>query len=154
MAAFYRDVRRPKEMDALLSELCERQRPFASMRDVLVFAAALGWSRKERVAFQQSGERIAWSTMQNRIGTESLVNMMSTSESGDPEILASGRESERLLIFEEYACGGLQILDRMLRAQPHVYAGNILAELVRDSLEVPADDGLPPELAVLGKSYI
>lgn len=151
----FRDVRRPREMSDLLSELTDGGRPFPTMRDALVFAAALGWARGKRVPFENSAEPIRWGTMTNRYGTEDLVNMLATSATKDPEILAAGRESERLQIFEEYANGGLQVIEHLVREQPARRPASLLAELARTELRTqPEYTGLPYELGDLAKRLL
>jgi dnd system-associated protein 4 len=112
-----RRLNRPKDKDDLLKQLTE-QGPFQDNRDVLVFAAALGWHEGRRVPLGAKGEAIRWETATNRRGTEALTNMIAAARTGDPEILASDRFDERLEIFEEYANGGLEILRAMLASDP------------------------------------
>ncbi len=112
-----RRVNRPKDKDDLLKQLTE-QGPFQDNRDVLVFAAALGWYEGRQVPLGVKGEAIRWETATNRRGTEPLTNMIAAVRTGDPEILAADRFDERLEIFEEYANGGLEILRGMLASDP------------------------------------
>lgn len=151
----FRDVRRPREMSDLLGELTDSGRPFPTMRDALVFAAALGWARGKRVPFENSAEPIRWGTMTNRLGTEDLVNMLATAATEDPEVLAAGREGERLQIFEEYANGGLQVISQLLREQPARSPASILAELARSGLrDEDRETSLPPELRDLARRHL
>ncbi|MFB4285071.1 DNA phosphorothioation-associated protein 4 [Nonomuraea sp. MTCD27] len=115
--AAQRRLNRPKDKDDLLQQLTE-QGPFQEYRDVLVFAAALGWHKDRNAPLGVRGEPIRWEVATNRRGTELLVNMIAAVESGDPEILATDRFDERLDIFERYANGGLEVLRRILAADP------------------------------------
>lgn len=151
----FRDVRRPREMSDLLGELTDGGHPFPTMRDALVFAASLGWARDKRVPFENSAEPIRWGTMTNRLGTEDLVNMLATAATEDPEVLAAGRESERLEIFEEYANGGLQVIQQIMREQPARQLASLLVELARAGLQTASEGtDLPPELGDLAKRLL
>ena len=112
-----RRLNRPKDKDELLQQLTE-QGPFQDNRDVLVFAAALGWHEGRHVPLGAKGEPIRWETATNRRGTEPLINMIAAVRTGDPEILAADRFDERLEIFEEYANGGLELLRSLLASDP------------------------------------
>jgi dnd system-associated protein 4 len=108
-------VRRPKDKDALLNRLVEDRMPFETFRDVLIFASALGVARNRREPFQQSSEPIPWSVFSNS-GSEALINMITSVSSEDFNVLEPDRFGERLTIFEEYANGGLQIIQETLGA--------------------------------------
>src|SRR5438874_2284392 len=124
-----RRLNRPKDKDDLLQQLTEHG-PFEEYRDVLVFAAALGWHEQRRIPLAAKSEPIRWEVATNRRGTEALVNMIAAVKSGDPEILAGDRFEERLTIFEEYANGGLEILRALLDTEPRP-AVDVVLELVQ-----------------------
>jgi dnd system-associated protein 4 len=127
-----RRLNRPKDKDDLLQRLVD-QGPFRELRDVLVFAAALGWHEQRRIPLASRGEPIRWEVATNRRGTEALVNMIAASASGDPEILSDDRFDDRLAIFEEYANGGLELLGALLAAEPRPTV-DIVLELVQKVL--------------------
>ncbi len=124
-----RRLNRPKDKHDLLEQLVD-QGPFQELRDVLVFAAAVGWHENRRVPLAVRDEPIRWEVATNRRGTEPLVNMIATSASGDPEILADDQFDERMAIFEEYANGGLEVLRGLLAAEPRP-AVDVVLELVQ-----------------------
>jgi dnd system-associated protein 4 len=142
-----RRIRRPKEREVLLQKLVT-EGPFAQLRDVLVFAAALGYAEKRRLAFTNAGEPIRWDVATNRRGTEALVNMIATAESNlGPEALAEEHFAERLSIFEEYANGGLQFLQERLNAEKGT-PEEIVLRLVERALRTD-DPQAPPDLEKL-----
>lgn len=108
-----RRLNRSKDKDDLLQQLTE-QGPFQEYRDVLVFAAALGWYEEHRVPLGAKGEPIRWEVATNRRGTEALANMISAAATSDAEIVSPARFEERLTLFEEYANGGLERLRGVL----------------------------------------
>lgn len=112
-----RRLNRPKDKDDLLQQLTE-QGPFDEYRDVLVFAAALGWYEAHRVPLGTKGEPIRWDVAAHRRGTEALANMIAAAATDDPEVVAADRFDERLEVFEEYANGGLERLRGLLAGDP------------------------------------
>lgn len=109
-----RRVRRPKDKAELLDRLTQQDSPFDTYRDVMLFAAALGWWRERRLPFDGSDEPIRWDTMIARNGAETLVNLLSLGDTDDLTVLSDQRFAERVVVFEEYANGGLEILGSLV----------------------------------------
>lgn len=146
-----RRVRRPSDKQEVMDELTSEDGPFVALRDVLVFAAALGYSRGRRVPFTSSGEPIKWDTMCNRRGTEDLVNMLCVADaSEDPQILEDDRFEERILLLEEYANGGLEILKHELDRSV-VDVSECVLKVVRGALGPPSAMDAPDLAAALPK---
>ncbi len=124
-----RRLNRPKDKDEFIQLLVE-QGPFKEYRDVLVFAAAVGWHEKRHIPIAAKGEPIRWEVATNRRGTEALANMIAAVYSGDPEILGDDRFDERLEIFEKYANGGLEVLQALLANEPRPVV-DVILELVQ-----------------------
>lgn len=103
-------VRRPAEFDEMLRELKEKE-IFPDLANALVFAAALGFRRGNRKPFQKSAEPI-------RIGVfngdfdQTIMSVIAIEESNDPKMISPSNEEKRILCFEEYANGGLEIMKR------------------------------------------
>ena len=132
-ASVDRRVRRPSDKQDVLDELSGEDGPFEALRDVIVFAAALGFSRGRTVPFDATGEPIRWDTMCNRRGTEVLVNMLSAATAADdPQVLEDSRFEERILVFEEYANGGLEILKSEL-GRSVVDPSELILKIVREA---------------------
>lgn len=113
-----------------LIEFLVKQGPFRENRDVLVFAAIVGWHEKRDLPLAAKDEPIRWETATNRRGTEALANMIAAVYSADPEILSEERFDERLEIFERYANGGLEILRGLLANEPRPPV-DVILELVQ-----------------------
>lgn len=124
-----RRVNRAKDKHDFFEEMT-RNGPFEDNRDVLIFAAAVGWYEKNSLPLGAKDEPIRWETATNRRGTEALVNMIAVAETSDPEILANDRFDERLAIFEGYANGGLEILRNLLATEPRP-AVDVILELIQ-----------------------
>jgi dnd system-associated protein 4 len=95
--------------------------PFQTYADILVFAAALGAKRKKRVTLgtisQKEPAPISLEVFASR-GYDAMIRLLAIAETQEPKILSSydiNAEEERVLIFEEYANGGLEILREELK---------------------------------------
>ncbi len=90
---------------------------FPTIRELLCFAALLGYSEKRRLPLERDKgvEDVSYQQFE-RGDAEDLIYLIALAETKDPEILKDGKEEECAEIFEEYANGGLQILrEAMLR---------------------------------------
>jgi dnd system-associated protein 4 len=126
-------VRRPQQYEALMLEL-RQEAGFATFRDILLFTAAVGAYVKRRVPFTGSGEPIRYETLKEPTFSETLINMIAATEvEDDPEIMDSTRASERVLIFEEYANGGLEYIQEQVNVR-HEPADLVVIGLVTEAL--------------------
>ena len=114
-------VRRPERHEVLIQTLLTEAR-FPAMRDVLLFAAALGYSANRRVPFDKPGEPIRYEILTNEAQADAFVSMLAAvTMPDDPEILDATRLGERIAIFEEYANGGLEFLQEQINTQRKPY---------------------------------
>ncbi len=91
---------------------------FPTIRELLCFAAMLGYSEGRRVPLDRTAgtEDVSYQQFE-RGDAEDLIYLLALAETKDPEILRDGEESRCAEIFEEYVNGGLQILrDAMLQS--------------------------------------
>ncbi|BBD67540.1 hypothetical protein NIES4072_51640 [Nostoc commune NIES-4072] len=105
--------------------------PFNTFADVIVFAAALGAKHKKRVPLgeiskrEPSPIRIEYFAS---MGNDILIKLLAINETKDIKTLSLNEEEyerQRNHIFEEYANGGLEILQNELRGSVD-YAERIL----------------------------
>ncbi|KZL49703.1 MULTISPECIES: DNA phosphorothioation-associated protein 4 [Nostocales] len=95
--------------------------PFQTFADVIVFAAALGAKHKKRVPLVEISKREPSPIPQEQFivrGYDTVVNLLSITETKDIKILSFNEDNhneKRNYIFEEYANGGLEILQQELR---------------------------------------
>ena len=126
-------VRRPQQHEALLIEL-RTEAAFATFRDILLFAAAVGAHVQRRIAFTNTGEPIRYETLKEPTFSETLINMIAANEiADDPEIMDGARTSERVGIFEEYANGGLEYIQEQVNMR-HQSAHLVVIGLVTEAL--------------------
>lgn len=94
--------------------------PFQTYADVIVFAAALGAKHKKRVPLGEISKREPSPIGQEHFfikGYDFIIKLLAMNEYKKIDILSSSNnyENKRLRIFEEYANGGLEILQNELR---------------------------------------
>jgi dnd system-associated protein 4 len=127
-------ARRPAEHERLIQELRNDAR-FGAFRDILVFAAALGFRNDRRKPLTKSaGDPIRYEVLISGSGfSEALINMIAAKVTDDPEIMDDHRLEERLKIFEEYANGGLDCIQEQINVR-HQTAALVVADLVTEAL--------------------
>lgn len=127
----YRRVRRPKDKEELIAELRDEKRgAFREIRDVILFAGALGFERSRYEEFTDSAETIRWETWTNRTFTEEMVRLIAVAHADDKEIAAADRQGEQIAIFEGYANGGLSVLRDALQAAPTMSPLEVVLDLI------------------------
>ncbi|WP_353929587.1 DNA phosphorothioation-associated protein 4 [Okeanomitos corallinicola TIOX110] len=95
--------------------------PFQTFADVIVFAAALGVKYKKRVPFEEVSKREPAPIRLEVFavsGYDVLIKLIGITETQDIKILSPDEEEyekQRHEIFEEFANGGLEILQNELR---------------------------------------
>lgn len=132
-------VRRPQQHEALMQEL-QNEAKFPTYRDILLFAAAVGYRQARRIRFSSAGgDPIRYEpTMTAPPFSDTLINMIAANEvADDPEIMDVTRLEERVRIFEEYANGGLEYLQEQINVR-HKPADLVVVDLVAEAF---ADDG-------------
>ena len=123
-------VRRPTEFEEMLSELRD-EGIFPTFKDTLVFAAALGFRRGNRKPFQKSSEPIDLEVFRGEFD-RTIMSMIAIDETNDPKMLAPSNEAERVLCFEEYANGGLEIMKREISDCKQNWGEGLLALIQRE----------------------
>ncbi|WP_315791373.1 DNA phosphorothioation-associated protein 4 [Fischerella sp. JS2] len=95
--------------------------PFQTFADVVIFAAALGAKHKKRVPLGEISKREPSPIPQEQFlvrGYDTVINLIAIVETQDIKVLSFHDEKnneKRNLLFEEYANGGLEILQVELR---------------------------------------
>ncbi|QYX30109.1 DNA phosphorothioation-associated protein 4 [Sphaerospermopsis torques-reginae] len=120
--------------------------PFQTFADVIVFAAALGVKYKKRVPFEEVSKRepvpIRIETFMS-MGYDVVIKLLGITETQNIQILSPSDEEfekQRNEIFEEYANGGLEVLQEHLRGAID-YTDQILLFLISDKDKKNEDDG-------------
>jgi dnd system-associated protein 4 len=119
-----KNVRRGLNHEVLVKQLTERahsktQRSlFPTMRDLLCFAAALGFAENRRTPLIGKTADIDGRIFENSDQATDLVYLVALAGTGDITILQADREDAAVAVFEEYANGGLALLQEWLIATP------------------------------------
>ncbi|MCC5622200.1 DNA phosphorothioation-associated protein 4 [Nostoc sp. CHAB 5715] len=114
--------------------------PFQTYADVLVFSAALGAKYKKRVALGEISKRDPDPIPQEHFvskGYDTLIKLLAMTANKDISILSSNDENydtQRIRIFEEYANGGLELLQNEFRGAVD-YSERLLLILSHDKFQ-------------------
>lgn len=114
-----RRIRQPRQYEDLFRTLIgEDNSVFANKAQVLLFAAAVGFNEGKRTSFKDSLEPILMSTFEN-LGRnfQTVLDTLAVADQKDIAILSQENFRNRILIFEEYACTGLEVLKNRLESQ-------------------------------------
>lgn len=114
----YVNINRSKKYDDFIQKLAVDKLPgnsqsiFPTIRELLCFAALLGYSQNNKVPLdQQFGtEDISYQQFERGTYSQELIHLLAVADTKDPEILKEGRHGECVKIFEEYANGGIELL--------------------------------------------
>ena len=137
-------VRRPEQFKEFLTELTKEKEVFETYKDALVFAACLGFNRGKRVSFEKTSEPINIQIFRDQFD-EMVMNVLAIAETDQPFVIAKDRETEKIRIFEEYACGGLEIM------QNEIGHGSLDESLLAIILEEEESEGILGEIKGLAK---
>lgn len=107
---------------------------FPTYRDILLFAAAVGFRQQRRVPFAaSSGDPIRSDVLMAPGFSDTLINMIAANVvTDDPEIMDDSRIDERFKIFEEYANGGLEYIQEQVNVC-HQPAALVVVDLVTEA---------------------
>jgi len=89
---------------------------FSTHADILTFAAAIGFRHRKRVPIGRIIYKDPDPVLQEQFRNPLIISLIAVADTPDPKILASDDDSDRLRvqIFQEYANGGLEIMQREL----------------------------------------
>lgn len=113
--------------------------PFKRKADVLVFAAAIGMKRKRRQAIAHAAADPIRQEVFDRQGYDTMMNLLALHVDGQAEVLAESEEmiNQRAKIFEEYANGGLEILQVELKGAVNLLETIVLLIYAERRAEAP-----------------
>lgn len=127
-------IRRPKDKERLVQQLqADADGPFATMREVLLFSAAFGWSRRRKESFEESGEPIRYGVFSRSATAMAFIDALAVAEyPDDPMILSDERLEDRIRVFELYTNGGLAEIQGAINATRGTVV-EVLVSLVREA---------------------
>lgn len=112
-----RRVRRPADKKALLEKLIDREDGgiFESQIEAMVFAAALGAANGRSESFDSTLDPMVYELFARRANFENLFYLLGLYRNKAIKILGTDAADDRLTAFEEYANGGLALIDAEIR---------------------------------------
>lgn len=131
-------IRRPADKADLIFRLAEKpDSVFPTMRDLFVFAAALGKVEdRRRPLTRASKDPIRLDLFRSDGGHDLLIQSLAIlAHPGDAEILREDRVEERVEVFEEYVNGGLELLQEHLNAGKLMNDDEVIMAVVNGYLE-------------------
>ena len=112
MRLIHTPVKRSKKFEATLQTLGGKEASmFPTLREALTFCAVLGYKERRRVALDPSAgtEDIAGAQYQLNDAVDALF-ALAIAETKGSDVLRPDREKECVQIYEEYANGGLELV--------------------------------------------
>lgn len=102
--------------------------PFARIADALVFAAALGLKRGSRLPLTEPLAEPIRQEVFDRQGYDTMMHLIAIRADPCPEAIADSDDAvnKRAQAFEQYANGGLAILQEELKGSVNVLEGVVL----------------------------
>jgi len=129
------DVRRPKQYEDMLSDLCQSDKKvFLSYKDALVFAACLGYVKNIKKSFDKSSEPVGMHIFKGEFD-ESVFQCIGLCEMKDPTIMSDENMDKRINLFEEYAAGGLELIKARVYEGPEDWDSALVGLIVEYEAE-------------------
>lgn len=137
-----RRVRRPADKEPLLKRLTDVKEGgiFGSQIDAMVFASALGAARNRAVSFDQTLDPMVFELFARRSDIETLFYLLGLHHKKLISVLGDAGADDRVTAFEEFANGGLEILDAEIKRSGARPADAIL-QLIYQARDSPPTTG-------------
>ncbi len=123
---------------------------FPTIRELLCFAAILGFSENRRIPLDKDKgvEDISYQQFE-RGDSEDLIYLIALAESKDANILRDGNENSCAEIFEEYVNGGLQVIEEALVRGGGEYPDRDIMEMLREKGHLQEDGSRSEEKEII-----
>ncbi len=140
-----RRVQRSINKETLVKSLTTGENPvFKEIWRLLMFAAALGYKQKRRIPLgaTDTGKAFPQQYFSNSPVWPGFQYLLALSEIEDASILSGGDEADdqRITIFEEYANGGLELIEEELESSG--YSLDSMINLIAQSTAEATTQGL------------
>lgn len=156
MAERLPNIYRSKVYEDLVQKLAMQKVPgtertlFPTIREVLCFAALLGFSEKRRVPLDRSAgvEDISYQQFEREAPAIDLIFTIALAETEDVEVLKEDNEKRCAEIFEEYANGGLGIIKDHLLRNGGEYPDKAIMAMLKERGYLPETQAKPDLSAI------
>jgi dnd system-associated protein 4 len=107
---------------------------FPTIRELLCFAALLGFSEQRRVPLDRASgvEDISYQQFERDPAAEDVLWTIALAETQNIDVLREGEEAQCAQIFEEYANGGLMLMKDFLIRNGGEYPDRALLALLKE----------------------
>ncbi len=119
-----RAIKRSKRHESMVRQLAETSHPhagrpiFPTMRELMCFAAALGFENDRKKPLETTTMEIDGRTFENHQQSLDLIYLLALADARDAEVLRDEHEEKCLEIFEQYAEGGFEEISAWLKERP------------------------------------
>ena len=141
------NVLRNRKYEPLVEKLCSQKSSYSNKplfefnKDLMVFAAVLGYSLSEKERVDKNGIQITLNTYSSD-DKDGYIYLIALLEKRNVEILKQGNIREAVKIFEEYCNGGLSVIQSWMDDNPGDIEGvDTLVEKIFDQLVKCSVDG-------------
>lgn len=144
-----RNVNRSRSHEDMVQRLAIAQHPvtnrslFPTIRELMCFAATLGYSRKRREPLDRKlGVEDIASTQFEANDSTDFIYLIALAEKKSLDAIKDGAEDDAVTIFEDYANGGFDIISEWMHGTPDDPFGDkaLLAGLQREGFITFAKD--------------
>jgi dnd system-associated protein 4 len=146
MTARAPNINRSKVHEKMVQALCMDVLPgtdkslFPTIREFLCFTALLGFSEGRKIPLDKSAgvEDVSYQQFE-RGDADDLIFALAVAETKSIDVLREGKEGQCAEVFEEYANGGMQIVDEWIKANPGLRADKALIVGLKGASYLPED---------------
>lgn len=139
MAARTPNINRSRLYEDIVQRLAAQSLPgtdrrlFPTIRELLCFAAVLGYSEGRKVPLDKSQgvEDVSYQQF-DRVGDDNLIYLIALADSQDVNVIREDNEDECARIFEEYVNGGLGLIKDYLLRDGGEYPDRALTRLLHE----------------------
>lgn len=132
------EIGRPSDKSELIDRLKQSAEnpnaPFATYRDMFLFAGCLGYERGHRVPPAKTDFPIPWENLAGRHDFEGLLYLFGVA-SGDAMLLSEENTPKLLNLFESYCNGGLEIIEDWLNEASGMTETDVISTHVLSQLD-------------------
>lgn len=128
-----RQIKRSAKHEDMVRMLMEQPHPdtkkpiFSTHRALMRFAATLGYDQEKRLQLESECKEVDGRRFESHDQTLDLMLLLALAETRSSEVFLKNDEEQMVVIFEEYAEGGFEIMEGWMKARPDdLYGDNAI----------------------------
>lgn len=137
-----RGIKRSEQFEDIVRMLAEGQSVFPTMRELMLFAAVLGFEHDRKRPLQSQTNEIDGRIFSGSAQALDFLYLIALAGERNVDVLREENEEKMIEIFEQYAQGGFEIIAGWLSEKPEDLNGDqaLLSGLARNGfLSAPSD---------------